>query len=69
MQMGRWDRILAYVLFFNEVPCPPAQRAHAQAGERGGDKLHNVNAECDQTYPVPDTPTLQIVQMVECALN
>ena len=26
------------MLFFNEVPCPPAQRAHAQAGERGGYK-------------------------------
>ena len=32
-----WIRSLARLYsFFNVVPCPPAQRAHAQAGARGG---------------------------------
>ena len=34
---GGMDLILAsFYVFFNVVSCPPAQRAHAQAGARGG---------------------------------
>ena len=32
---GRWDRILAQVTFFNEVPCPPAQIACASRSAGG----------------------------------
>ena len=32
----RWDRILAQVIFFNEVSCPPPLSASLSAGERGG---------------------------------
>ena len=40
MLLGERIRILARFLFssFNVVSCPPAQRAHAQAGARGGYK-------------------------------
>ena len=59
---GCRSRSFAFVLvFFNVVPCPPAQRAHAQAGERGGYKytLHGVRPdaafvlECTPTYDLP----------------
>ena len=45
MLLGERIRILARFLFssFNVVSCPPAQRAHAQAGARGG---YNIRRTC-----------------------
>ena len=53
MLLGERIRILARFLFssFNVVSCPPAQRAHAQAGARGGYYLYlALWASFDPTY-------------------
>ena len=56
MLLGERIRILARFLFssFNVVSCPPAQRAHAQAGARGG---YNRGLSIDFGLPTAWTTT------------